>query len=280
MSERNDELAIRRILVALDASYHSLAALEAAAEIAASLEAELEGLFVEDVNLLRAAGSPVAREVRYPFDAVARLDQARMERALRAQAAQARRAIATACEQRQIKWSFRVVRGEVAGEVLAAATEADLLSLGKASRPLIRKVRLGSTARAAAVQGPHCVLVLQRDVHIKAPVTVTYDGSPTARQALALAARLARKVGGYLDVLLLANRTEEMSRLRAEISAALRGRGQMAQYRQLTEARATTLTQAVRAERSGVLVLSSTILQPEALQALLSDVDCPVLVVR
>jgi nucleotide-binding universal stress UspA family protein len=280
MSERNDELAIRRILVALDASYHSLAALEAAAEIAASLEAELQGLFVEDVNLLRAARSPATREVRYPFDAAARLDQARMERALRAQAARARRAIAAACEQRQIKWSFRVVRGEVAREVLAAATEADLLSLGKASRPLIRKVRLGSTARAAAVQGPHCVLLLQRDVRIQAPVMVIYDDSPTARRALALAARLAQKMGRYVDVLLLASATEEVPRLRAEISDVLRGRGLMAQYRQLTKAGATALAQAVRAEGSGVLVLGCTILQPEALQALLSDVDCPVLVVR
>ena len=280
MSGQSDDLAIRRILVALDASYHSLAALEAAAEIATSLEAELLGLFVEDVNLLRAAGSPVAREVRYPFDAAARLDQARMERALRAQAAQARRAIAAACERRQIKWSFRVVRGDVAREVLAAATEADMLSLGKASRPLIRKVRLGSTARAAAAQAPRCVLVLQRDVCIKAPVMVAYDGSPTARQALALAARLARKMGGYLDVLLLASTTEEVPRLRAEISDVLHGQGLMARYRQLTEARPTTLTQAVRAEGSGVLVLSNTILQPTALQALLSDIDCPVLVVR
>ena len=52
----------RRILVALDASPHSLAALEAAAELAASLRAELIGLFVEDANLLRVAGFPFARE--------------------------------------------------------------------------------------------------------------------------------------------------------------------------------------------------------------------------
>jgi nucleotide-binding universal stress UspA family protein len=46
---------IRRILVALDASPHSFAALEAAAHLAAHLEAELFGLYVEDENLLRGA---------------------------------------------------------------------------------------------------------------------------------------------------------------------------------------------------------------------------------
>jgi len=280
MSERDDELMIRRILVALDASHHSLAALEAAVELAASLEAELMGLFVEDVNLLRLAGLPVAREVLYPFVAAARLDRARMERELRAQATQARQALATACEQRQIKWSFRVVRGEVAPEVLEAALEADLLSLGRASRPLIRRGRLGSTARAAAAQAPRSVLLLQRDVCIRPPVVVTYDGSPTARQALMMATRLARKEGGYLIVLIMADALDAARRLQAQASNWLRGRGLVVRYRQLTNAGVATLTYEVRAEGSGVLVLSGTVLHPEALQALLDEVDCPVLLVR
>ena len=193
MSERDEERAIRRILVALDASRHSLAALEAAAELAARLEAELLGLYVEDAKLLRMAGLPVAREVRYPYDAPTRTDQGQMERQLRAQAAQARQALAEASERRQIKWTFRVVRGEVASEVLTAATEADLLTLGKASRPLTRRVRLGSTARAAAEEAPCCVLVLQRDAGIRAPVVVVYDGTPGGQRALAMGARLAGK---------------------------------------------------------------------------------------
>ena len=53
MNEQEHALIIRRILVALDTSKHSLAALEAADELAAWLKAELFGLFVEDINLLR-----------------------------------------------------------------------------------------------------------------------------------------------------------------------------------------------------------------------------------
>ena len=48
----------RRILVALDASAHSHAALAAAVALAARLHAEIEGLFVEDINLLRLAELP------------------------------------------------------------------------------------------------------------------------------------------------------------------------------------------------------------------------------
>jgi len=280
MSEQNDKLTIRRILVALDTSRHSLAALEAAAELATSLEAELQGLFVEDVNLLRLAGLPVAREVMYPFVTSARLDRERMERELRAQAAQARQALAAACERREIKWSFRVVRGEVAPEVLAAALKADLLSLGKASRPLVRRVRLGSTARAVAAQATHCVLLLQRDAGIKPPVVVTYDGSPAARQALMMATHLAQKEGGCLTTLILADAPDAARRLQAEAANWLRGRELMVRYRRLIGAGVATLTHEVQTEGSGVLVLSGTILPPEALQALLDEVDCPVLLVR
>jgi len=280
MSEQDDELTIRRILVALDTSRHSLTALEAAVELAASLAAELQGLFVEDVNLLRVAGSPVAREVRYPFATAARLSLGRMERELRAQAVQARRALATACGRRQVKWSFRVVRGEITPEVLAAALEADLLSLGRASRPLIRRGRLGSTARAAAAEAPCCVLLLQRDVGIRPPIVVTYDGSPMAQYALMMATHLAQKNGGYLAVLILTDAPDEAQRLQAEAADSLRGRKLIIRYRRLAGAGIATLTHEIRSEGSGALVLSTTILQPDALQTLLDEVDCPILLVR
>ena len=271
---------IRRILVALDTSHHSLAALEAAAELAATLEAELEGLFVEDVNLLRLAALPMAREVRYPFVATRELDRARMERQLRAQATQARRALAAACQTRKVKWSFRVVRGKVSPQVLEAALGADLLSLGKASRPLTRRVRLGSTARAATARAPGSVLLLQRDVPIHPPIIVTYDGSPAARQALATAVPFAHKAGKHLTILILADTREAAKQLRAQVAERLRGVDLSLRYQRMADASAAALAHKVRAEGSGLLVLTGTILPAEALHTLLDDIECPVLLVR
>jgi len=54
----------------------------------------------------------------------------------------------------------------------------------------------------------------------------------------------------------------------------------MVRYRRLLNAGIATLTHEVRSEGSGVLVLSGTILQPDALQMLLDEVDCPVLLMR
>ena len=52
-----------RILVALDASPYSHAAIEVATILAADLRAELQALFIEDIDLLRLAALPFTREV-------------------------------------------------------------------------------------------------------------------------------------------------------------------------------------------------------------------------
>ena len=127
--------SIRRILVALDNSRHSLAALEAAAELAARLQAELSGLFVEDINLIRLAGLPFAQEIHYPSASLRQLSRQKLDQELKARATQARQALAAAATQANVDWSFRVVRGLVAAELLAAASDVDLLSLGIASQP-------------------------------------------------------------------------------------------------------------------------------------------------
>ncbi|MFW5810637.1 MAG: universal stress protein, partial [Thermodesulfobacteriota bacterium] len=60
-----EQHTIRRILVALDASPASLEGLKTAAELAERLNAELYGLFVEDIDLLRAVELPFVTEIGY-----------------------------------------------------------------------------------------------------------------------------------------------------------------------------------------------------------------------
>ena len=280
MREQADATRIRRILVALDASRHSLAALEAAADLASRLQAELRGLYVEDINLLRIARSPVAREVQYPFITNARLDQHKMERQLHAQAAQARRALAETSEARKIKWSFRTVRGEVAAEVLAAAAEVDMLSIGTASRPLLRRVQMGSTAKAAAESAPCCVLILQHKSVVKPPVVIVYDGSPAAERALMRAARLVQRKWGFMIILVEADTMDEAHQLQTQASDSLKARRIMVRYKRLAHTNLRTLARQMRIVKGGMLVLSSTTLSQEDLQNLLNQVASPVLLVR
>jgi nucleotide-binding universal stress UspA family protein len=288
MNAEEHELTIRRILVALDASGHSLAALKAAVELAASLKAELLGLFVEDINLLRLAGLPFAQEIPYPLAAAQQMDSLRLEQELRTQASRARRALAEAAEPVRVSWSFRVARGQVTAEVLTAASEVDLLSLGIASRPLIRRTRPGSTALTVAARAPRTVLLLQQGEKIRPPVLVTYDGSVSAKRALAIAARLIQtlKPNGSRALIVLtvanANAPELAQRLEQEAETWLLGQDFQLSFRRLSKADVPGLVQAVRAEQAGLLVLGGEmlLLEAETIQALLDKISCPVLLVR
>lgn len=119
-------MSIRRITV-VQASAQAARALDAVAEAAAALEAELTGLFVENEELLHFAGLPFAREIGV-FSAQA-LDVRTMERRLRHQAEEARRALAAATEGKPLRWSFRIERGSLPAQVRSAVADADLVVL-------------------------------------------------------------------------------------------------------------------------------------------------------
>jgi nucleotide-binding universal stress UspA family protein len=282
MNEREIEPTIRRILVALDASPHSQAALEAASDLADALKAELVGIFVEDVNLLHLAGLPFAREVGYPSGTERPLDSPSMERELRIQAEQARQTLAGVAVRRQIQWSFRVVRGQVATELLIAAQEADLLALGRASWASTRRVRLGATARVVVAQAPRPVLLLQHGHAICQPVQLVYDASSGARQALATAVQLAALTGAHLTVMLVMDAPESGPHLQEEVDDRLQVQQVKGHYRQLVDPTAEELAQALRRAGGGTLIISADhpLLEGEGLPTLLDAMDCSVVLVR
>ena len=122
-------MKIRRIVAGFQASATGRGTIEALARRAAQMEAELLGLFIEDIELLRLATLPFASEIGYPSAARRGLAVEDMERALRAQAEHMRRAFAAAFENLATPWSFRVARGTLAEQLLAAVAEAPVPTL-------------------------------------------------------------------------------------------------------------------------------------------------------
>jgi nucleotide-binding universal stress UspA family protein len=275
------ELIVRRILVAVDASPHSMAALQAAADLAARFQAELLGLFIEDVNLLRLAELPFAQEVGVFSATRRRMDTRRVERQLRAQASRVRQMFAALAERAEVRGSFRVTRGAITSELLAAASDADMIIVGRAGWSLARSTGLGSTARAIAVQAPSSTLVLQHGACLGPPVLIVYDGSALAQKALAAAADLVER-DGSLTVLVLADDLDVAQHLTGQAAEWLEERGVEAVFRSLTESSARRLAFAVQREGCGTLVLPAriSVLEDEALLALLDQVNVPVLLVR
>ncbi|HEY89989.1 MAG TPA: universal stress protein [Thermoflexia bacterium] len=270
---------IRRILVALDASPHSRAALEAAAELAARFHAVLRGLFVEDVRLLQLAQLPSSQEIGYFSASRRQLDTTQIERQLRVQAKRARRAFALTVKQMQVASEFHVTRGVVAAEVLAAVEDADLLVLGRAgwSRVLIKQ--LGSTARSALAAAPNLMLIAPAGGRLGPPVQVLYDGSPAAEKSLLLAETLMEEEQ-WLTILLLAG-VAKLTALHHPVQALLCHRVNI-EYQTLPQSNVSRLLRLIAAKSTGLLImpLHPASLTEDALLTLLPQIKMPVLLVR
>jgi nucleotide-binding universal stress UspA family protein len=246
------------------------------------LQAELVGLFVEDVNLIRFSALPFAQELRWPAARRQKLDEQQMEHQLRLRASQAKRALAAAADQLEVAWTFNVVRGQVTDEVLMACLEADLLSLGCTSRTMMQKSRLGSTAREATQRAPRSVLLARRPSEMDWPVVVTYDGSVLARRGLAAGIRLAQRYENNLIVLVLGESRESAAPLVEQVQALAEPTPVHVDFRFVTTGDAEQLVSMLRNQPCSLIVLAGETppLHGEALQALLDGLDCPVMVVR
>jgi len=255
MSKPSPTFIIRRILVALDASPHSLAALQAAVDLAAKMHAELLGLFVEDTTLLRLTEIPCAREVLYFSAAEAPLTRASMESRLRAQSEQARSALEAAAQRAQVAWSFRAARGKVAAEVLAAAAEVDLLALGRGGWSLGSRLRTGSTALEIAASSLPVLLLPERGVPENPHLLVYYDGSPAAQRGLLAAARLARAGMDGITVLIESGNRVDATLVENELDALLEGEDIEIRYLHFDAANEKDLLRVLKGEKNGMLVL-------------------------
>jgi nucleotide-binding universal stress UspA family protein len=274
------EFEIRRILVAIDASLHSLAALEAAADLAAQLHAELLGLFVEDIDLLRLAGTPAAIECVFPSASEQPLRAGQIESELRALAERARRELAGAAERAHVQWSFRTVRGQVAAEILLAAAEADLLTLGEVGRSIARRLGLGSTARAAVAGARSSLLLVQGRIRRMQPVLAVYDRAPGAAEACRFAAHLAESTSGRLTVLLTSPSGWREPAIEAEVVRLLAGAKLRVRFRWLESGEKKLFLRAVQSEEGGVLVISgqSAYLDEQTVEKLLRETRHPLLI--
>lgn len=175
-----------RIVVAVDASAASLLALELAADLAAALGMRLAGLYVEEEDLLHAAGLPFGRLVRAQSGELAPFTADELERQWRALATEARDALMRAAQARRIACSFEVVRGRAA-QVMAEATRgARLASLGSGARG----ARIGSVARAALATTDASLLLVPPQRRAGVRWLAVLDTLGTAPAVLAMAAAL------------------------------------------------------------------------------------------
>lgn len=268
MSAADPAGRIRRIAVALDASPHSLQGLALAAGIAAALNAELEGVFVEDTELLRLAGLPFLRELRIATLCESALDVDRLQRELRAAARGVRERLERTAGELGVAWSFRVWRGDLEAEILGAALDAELFALGRIGRfaPLRRR------PRPTAPKPTHDGLLLG----------VLYSGSKGSTRALSIALELGIRHAASLVVILQPATSADTATLR---NRALEQLGPVREQTRLVSLEATdsaALAATVRNLGMDLLILDETnpLLARASLWTSLETLGCPVVIGR
>ncbi len=281
--KQNRRSPIRRIVAALDASTSSMNALRTAVDLAARFDSELLGLFVEDINLLRLAQLPFAREISFYSPRPRRLEPMGMELQLRIQAARIRNTLALAAEELGVPWEFRIARGDVGAELLAAGAEADLVVLGKIGRSLPGIQRSGSTVRTLLMRRRGMTLVMETRVQFaQTPVVAVYDGSEGARKAAETAAYLARSHDVPLIVFVVAETAETAEKNRLEAEEQLRDLGTNAGFRKIVKAELAELAARIRRETHGAVIIPclEDWFEGERLCGLVDEIANPVLLIR
>lgn len=193
-----------RIIVALDGTEQSIAALEAAAVLADLMGTEIVGIYVEDTNLRRLCDLPFSVEVG-GYSATARaLSQHCIRREFLAIEDEMRQMLKHIADRMEIPWSFEAVQGAVVEELVQASRNAAIFGLGRRGHTYRRN--LGSTARVVLQRSTQPVLfpsLRQRHFPLQQhSVTVIYTGSNASDRALDIAGNLAEKGRNDLYVLI------------------------------------------------------------------------------
>tara|TARA_B100000676_G_scaffold285821_1_gene314761 strand:- start:390 stop:1316 length:927 start_codon:yes stop_codon:yes gene_type:complete len=277
---------VYRILVALDATEDSLALLDLATRMAAKLRAELEGLFVEDINLLRMADLPCTRVVSVATTSGQGMSLPSMERELRRQARVARDTLAMNAERYAVRWSFRTARGAMASEILSAASEADIVIVGKSDRAYPQRLRLGATARTLSAHSPSTVLIAHHrfvttDYSPPGAILVAYDDTETGDRGLRLAARLALSERHPLTVL-IPDSKRAGQRLKDSAETLLTAFGLQPRIRMIDRGESSRLVEIVHAEHGELFVLGceSPLLRGKTTDKVVESLEVPVFLIR
>jgi len=253
--------ATRRIAVTLDAFDLSTVALDQAARLARRMGAQLEGIFVEDTDLLQLAELPFLREVRRSSRSVEAMNPVRMEQEYRVLARRAERLLGEQAALHQVSWTFRVWRGSIDSDLLAAALEVDVFAL----------TRLGSVLAHGHAGRPG-----------KSAIAVLYGAGESRLRALDTAASLAAEQQAGLNILLPVERETDAAVLQQEAARRLGEQTGTARFIRMPDATLPSLLEALADTDSAALILQRDheLLHTPRLRQCLDSLDCPLLVVR
>ena len=254
---------VRRLMLALDAAQCAGADLMLAVELAALIGADLEGLFVEDSDLLSLAQLPFVREVGGRSGQDRPIIRESMESLLRRRVQRVVSELERAGKARNVVVSHRTARGKVVRQALAQCESRDavLLHAHGSLRPVTRR---GVAATAAG------------------PVMVWYEDGPAAAASFDIAVSLARQLRSDLLVGFPSGPLVRESDVRGQLASWLTLAPGRVRLRAIAGLDVDALISAARAARATQIVLAAgaSLATVEMLERMLSRLGSGVILVR
>ena len=184
MSEVYEPICVERILVSLDNSPHSSAALNASISLARQFNAELMGIFIEDINLLNLAEMPFRKEVSEYTAIIREITTDGLTRGITVQSRGITRSFQRLINQTDLQANFSVLRGHVTEMIEKESQKCDLIVIGKRGTNPLSRPRIGSTAKALVQNHRKPLLLIEQDNRLGAPMILLYENSPLGRISL------------------------------------------------------------------------------------------------
>jgi hypothetical protein len=184
MTDTANLSTIKSVLVALDDACSDHETMELAAHLAADFHAELQGLYIEDTDLLRMAALPFTQEITTASGLAREIDAQSMERAMQNKAEHARQIMERTAASAQIQWSFSIARGRRTPRALLATSQADLVLFGSRSHAPAVRPPMGARMRSAA--RPLVVIVDTSSVNLRLLETAAVVGERQGRGIIVL----------------------------------------------------------------------------------------------
>lgn len=280
--ENNNEILFRRILVAVDTSAHSRAALKAAVTLAKITKADIHGLFVREEHWSRISRLPSATAINELTGETSSLEEESLEKEIKRLQRRLRRQLKYFSLQHEINHSWKTAQGKVAEEILAAAQEADLITIGRRGRSLMRQRKLGSTAKAIIQQAEKPVLILKKGLSLDKNITAVYDTSEKSQHALKLAMALAERNEGRLSILVVSDDQQTSSQRDKTIEKLVEQSPVPVKITTLRRPDIGQFINVINHEHSGLLVIAKNqqFLQTAILETTLKYLNCPILMIN
>jgi len=278
--DTNRTVLVREILVAIDTSTHSQAALEAAVALAKTMEANLQGLFVQDEVWQKLSKLPSTSTINTLTGNVLPLESETLEDHINLLRNRLRRKMEFLSRRNKVTYSWSSMQGKVEDKILEASENADLITIGLKGKSASRK-RIGSSARTIIKKADKPVLILKEGLHLGTTLTVVYDASEESQKGIRLALKIAKKNNSSLKVLVVDNNPEVLDQRSKELESLLEGAQISVNIELMKNTDLGSFLNTINQQHSGLLIIPKN--QPllsKSFETILLHINCPLLMVN